>query len=752
MSPGELPRGQPQGPPRLSLWGGVECTVNRVGDHWFDQIERSGHHQRTGDLDAFAGLGLTGMRYPVLWERTAPHPELSRADFSFADERLGRLRALGIRPIVGLVHHGSGPRHTSLVDPAFAEGLAAFARAVAERYPWVIDYTPVNEPLTTARFSALYGHWYPHGRGARTFVRALLTETRATVLAMRAIRTVTPGARLIQTEDFGKTYGTPRLAYQVEHENLRRLLSVDLLCGRVDRRHPLRRYLELAGASAAELDAFLEEPCPPDVIGVNYYVTSDRFLDERLERYPRCAHGGNGRHSYADVDAVRVLEDGMTGHLALLMELHQRYGRPLAITEAHLGSTREEQLRWFLEAWHAALAARERGARVEAVTAWSLLGAYDWDSLVVLDRGHYEPGAFDVRGPAPRATALAAMLRALARGETVNHPVLRSPGWWRRPVRILYPQVAACGRDESPSRRGIEVVSQPAPAAAPPILISGGTGTLGRAFAQICALRGLSYRLLGRSDMDIAEPASVAAAFSRFSPWAVINAAGYVRIDDAERDCARCERENTRGPTVLAAACAERGIPLVTFSSDLVFGGEQRRPYVESDDVGPLGVYAVSKVLAEHHVLEAHPASLVIRTAPFFSPWDDDNFVAVALRALSQRRAFRAAADTVVSPTYVPDLVHATLDLMIDGARGIWHLANRGAVSWADLVQESAAVAGVDPACLVRCPAVALGHAARRPAYCALGSQRGVLLPPLGDSLARYLADRGSGWAREQAA
>jgi dTDP-4-dehydrorhamnose reductase len=107
-----------------------------VGDQYFDQLERNGHASRIDDLDLFAELGVRAIRYPVLWERTAPNGEMS-ADWSWADERLERLRELGIRPIVGLVHHGSGPRHTSLIDPAFPEELAKFARAVAERYPWV---------------------------------------------------------------------------------------------------------------------------------------------------------------------------------------------------------------------------------------------------------------------------------------------------------------------------------------------------------------------------------------------------------------------------------------------------------------------------------------------------------------------------------------------------------------------------------------------------------------------------------------
>jgi dTDP-4-dehydrorhamnose reductase len=86
--------------------------------------------------------------------------------------------------------------------------LAAFARAVAERYPWVEDYTPVNEPLTTARFCGLYGHWYPHARDVRLFARALLNQCRAVALAMRAIRLVNPRARLVQTEDLGRVHST----------------------------------------------------------------------------------------------------------------------------------------------------------------------------------------------------------------------------------------------------------------------------------------------------------------------------------------------------------------------------------------------------------------------------------------------------------------------------------------------------------------------------------------------------------------
>src|SRR3954463_5885563 len=112
---------------RLGLWGGHECTLNRVGDVFRDQTVLSGHHDRPGDLDLFAELGLKALRFPLLWERIAPDHPRDR-DWAWSDERLPRLRELKIRPIGGLIHHGGGPRYTSLIDPVFPVGLAAHAR------------------------------------------------------------------------------------------------------------------------------------------------------------------------------------------------------------------------------------------------------------------------------------------------------------------------------------------------------------------------------------------------------------------------------------------------------------------------------------------------------------------------------------------------------------------------------------------------------------------------------------------------
>jgi dTDP-4-dehydrorhamnose reductase len=246
--------------PRPEIWGGIECTVNRLGDRYLDQIVLTGHESRIEDLDRIASLGVRTLRYPVLWERTCVRP--GEYDWRWADARLDRLQQLGIEPIVGLVHHGSGPRWTSLMHESFAAGVGQFAGAVAARYPWVRRYTVINEPLTTARFSGLYGHWFPHATDDRSFVRALLNQCRATALAMAAIRAVRSDAELIQTEDVSRTSGPGDQSLQGDFYNDRAWLSIDLLTGRADRDHPLFAYLTQHGATESELAGLSESPCP----------------------------------------------------------------------------------------------------------------------------------------------------------------------------------------------------------------------------------------------------------------------------------------------------------------------------------------------------------------------------------------------------------------------------------------------------------------------------------------------------------
>lgn len=677
---------------RPELWGGLECSVVRVGDAYRNQFEETGHLQRPDDLDAIASLGITTLRYPVNWESTAPdHPHQMHWDL--ADAQLGRLQRLGLRPILGLLHHGSGPRYTAMTDPAFPALLASFAGEVARRYPWAEFYTPVNEPLTTARFSGLYGHWYPHGQDMGCFLRCLVNECLATLLAMREIRKANPSAKLVQTEDLGKIFSTPRLAAQAAHENERRWLSLDLLAGRVGRHHPWYATLLQHGIGEAELALLADGEATPDILGVNYYATSERFLDEDMHRYPACFHGGNGRQSYADVEALRMdLPANETGVRARLTEAWARYRLPLAITEVHHGSTREEQLRWLAEVWRDAVALRRDGMDLRAVTAWSLLGAVDWTSLLTERRGDYEPGAFDVRGPRPRMTVLGKALRQIAATGDLTHPVLGQPGWWRRDGRHYHP----------PARKSPAVLRRPRT-----VLIAGAAGRLGRALVEACEQRGLDITCPPRAELDIADPAQVEAALQRHRPWAVIDAAA-PRGPDAARIIAA-------GSDTLARACAQRDLPLISFSSDRVFDGRLERPYLEGDPPSPGCPLGRSKAEAERRLAAAHPQALIIRMSRLFGAEDDPAEILPSL-------ARRGTSGLFFTATYMPDLARAALDLMVDGEGGIWHLASAGALAMHDAE---------------RILSVTVDDATLAPPLVVLHSERAALMPGFGEAIQR---------------
>jgi dTDP-4-dehydrorhamnose reductase len=275
-----------------------------------------------------------------------------------------------------------------------------------------------------------------------------------------------------------------------------------------------------------------------------------------------------------------------------------------------------------------------------------------------------------------------------------------------------------------------------------PILISGANETLGKAFATICRDRNLACRLLDPTAMDIADTGSVARAIAQSKPWAIVNAGGDAGIDDAEGDVERCFRENTIGPAVLAGQCARAGIRLLALSSDQVFDGRGHRAWLESDTPAPLNVYGSSQAQGERDVLALLPQAMIVRTGPLFGPRDANNFVHRALAALARGAPFRAATDVRVSPTYVPDLVRGCLDLLTDGANGIWHLANAGDVSWMELAARAAGLAGFSTSSLQPCTTAELHQIAPRPRQSVLASERVERMPSLDDALRRFVAER----------
>jgi dTDP-4-dehydrorhamnose reductase len=420
------------------IWGGIECSYNRVQSKYFDQLEYARHYSRIEeDVAAFAKMGITTMRYPVIWERHCPFKG-ALIDWSLSERGLYALRDHNITPIAGFVHHGSGPKYADFSRPDFAVGLKDFAAQVVEKFPWINYFTPVNEPLTTARFAGLYGLWYPHKKNDKAFVTILLNEMKAIVLSMQEIRKINPDAKLVQTEDLAKIYSTPFMAYQAKFENQRRWLTFDILCGKLMPGHPLWEYFVKYSPSEKDLYFFIENPCPPDIIGLDYYPTSERYLDENLGKYPRHTHGHNHRHKYADVEAVRVRIQEPSGVKILLNEAWERYSLPMVLTEVHINCDYDNQIRWFGKIREACLELINAGVDFRALTSWAMLGSFGWNRLLTSAGGDYESGAFDVRTGGLNATPLAAYIERLSRDPEFRPSVMDEKGWWEEDSRLIF--------------------------------------------------------------------------------------------------------------------------------------------------------------------------------------------------------------------------------------------------------------------------------------------------------------------------
>ncbi len=275
-----------------------------------------------------------------------------------------------------------------------------------------------------------------------------------------------------------------------------------------------------------------------------------------------------------------------------------------------------------------------------------------------------------------------------------------------------------------------------------PLLIIGKTGTLGNAFQKICEQRNIPFITLGRADIDILNEDSIRLAIERYKPWAIINATGFVKVDEAEFFPNECYAVNATAPSLLAKVCGEFDIRFMSFSSDLVFDGNKRSPYQEDDEVFPLNMYGYSKCEGEKLIRAENSSSLIIRTSAFFGPWDQYNFVYAVLNAIQGEETFYMPDDVVVSPTYVPDLCHAAMDLFIDEESGIWHLTNDGVISWSDFGGIIAERTNCKKHKLVSKPVIEMGWKARRPRYSALQSDKGKKLPPLEDALNRFFEHR----------
>ena len=218
------------------------------------------------------------------------------------------------------------------------------------------------------------------------------------------------------------------------------------------------------------------------------------------------------------------------------------------------------------------------------------------------------------------------------------------------------------------------------------------TGKLGQVALSLAERAGPDARviLLGRPEMDLAEPASIAATIAAARPDVVVNAAAYTAVDKAETERDLAFAVNGAGAGAVAAA-AKLAVPLIHLSTDYVFDGSKAAPYTEADPTAPLGVYGASKLAGEQAVLAAHPGAVICRTAWVYSPFGA-NFVKTMLRLADTRDELGVVADQIGNPTSAQDIADCVLALagkLADqqAAPGIFHMTGSGEASWADLAE-----------------------------------------------------------------
>ena len=275
------------------------------------------------------------------------------------------------------------------------------------------------------------------------------------------------------------------------------------------------------------------------------------------------------------------------------------------------------------------------------------------------------------------------------------------------------------------------------------LLVTGAGGMLGRAVVERAIGLGHDVRAATRAELDVTDAGAVQRVLHEICPAAVVHCAAYTDVDGAESAWNLAEAVNARGAGNVAAAAREVGARIVHLSTDYVFDGSKREPWVESDPVAPLGVYGDTKLAGEELVAAANPAHVIVRTAWLFGA-GGRNFVDTMLALAAQRDEVSVVTDQVGCPTWTGHLAGALVELAERPSQtGIHHIAAAGSCSWNELAIEIFERAGIDCRVLPT-TSDAFPRPAQRPAYSVLGSERAqpLELPAWQDGVAQYLMSR----------
>ena len=280
------------------------------------------------------------------------------------------------------------------------------------------------------------------------------------------------------------------------------------------------------------------------------------------------------------------------------------------------------------------------------------------------------------------------------------------------------------------------------------VLLTGRAGQLGTALAE--TLEGTAEVVAhDRSTLDLADPAQVVARVREAAPDVVINAAAYTAVDRAEDDVATARTVNAVAPGLLARECKARDALLIHYSTDYVFDGAKREPYVEDDPVAPLNAYGRTKLEGERAIAASGCAHVVLRTSWVYGP-TGANFLLTMLRAGAARDELRVVDDQHGAPTSTLQLARATRELLALGRDrlaanpGIYHATAAGQTSWFGFAQAIFAQREKRPR-LVPIASAEWPTPAKRPAWSVLSSDRlaqafGVRLGPWSEGLAEVMA------------
>lgn len=255
------------------------------------------------------------------------------------------------------------------------------------------------------------------------------------------------------------------------------------------------------------------------------------------------------------------------------------------------------------------------------------------------------------------------------------------------------------------------------------LVLGGESGLLGMALADALARSGWEVAATPRPDASAFDSQALGALLDAHAPEVVFNTWAYTQVDQAEDEPEEARRINAVLPKVLGRAVKQRGLRLVHYSTDFVFGGKADAPRTEDDPAEPECVYGRTKLEGEQALAELDiPGLLIIRTAWLFGP-GKKNFVRTMLDLCRRNNCVQVVHDQVGSPTYTPDLAAYSVALLESGAEGIFHLANSGRASWCELAAEAMRLAGV-PCTVTAITTAEHPQKAKRPAHSVLDTTK----------------------------